>query len=163
MTFGCQGVPETVVSDNGPRGVWSICHTVGFFSSTSPLPHYQQANGKAESTVKICKALLKKARVANSNVHLALLNHRNTPTEPRNASPAQRLFVRRTRTLLPMSAMLLKPKILQEVQTKLKGGQHKQAERYKKLAPLNEGDSVQMRLPGSTMWTAGSKWHHDHT
>jgi len=43
--------------------------------------------------------------------YLALLDWRNTPTEGLNSSPVQRLIGRRTRTLLPTSARLLKPKL----------------------------------------------------
>jgi len=91
------------------------------------IPHYPQSNGKAESA---CNTLLKKAKLAN----LTLLNHRNTPTEPINLSPAQRLFDRHTQTLLPSSIMLLKPEILQQVLIKLKAVHQKQAEHYDRAA-----------------------------
>jgi len=52
----------------------------------------ENTSRQAESAVKTCKALLKKAQLARSDINLALLNHRNTPTEPTNLSPAQRLF-----------------------------------------------------------------------
>ena len=86
-----------MVSDNGPAFAsaefqefakqWELDHI-----TTSP--HYPQSNSKAESVVKICKTLMKKAKLAKSD--LLLLNHRNTPTKPTNLSPAQRLFGRRT-------------------------------------------------------------------
>ena len=41
---------------------------------------------------------------------MALLDHRNTPSQGLDESPAQRLFDRRTRTKLPTVAKLLEPK-----------------------------------------------------
>ena len=97
--FGRHGIPDSLVSDNGPAfasdefnkfaSQWEFQHII-----TSP--HYPQSNGKAESAGKICKTLLKKARLAKSDIYLALLNQRNTPTEPTNSSPVQRLFGRCT-------------------------------------------------------------------
>ena len=148
-TFGRHGIPESLVSDNGP--VYASEEFRKFasqwdFQHITTSPHYSQANGKAESAVKICKALLKKAQLAKSDIHLALLNQRNTPTLPTNASPAQRLFGRRTRTLLLLSPTLLKPEIPQQITAKLKDGQCKQAKYYnrvaKSLKPLHTGDSV---------------------
>ena len=42
-----------------------------------------------------------------ADVYLAFLDYRNTPTEAMHTSPAQRMFARRTRTLLPMLPVLL--------------------------------------------------------
>ena len=54
---------------------------------------------------------------------------------------------------------MLKPEIPQQVSVKLKAGQQKQAEHYDKTAkllpPLNSGDQVRVRLPGSTTWSLG--------
>ena len=161
-TFSRHGIPESLVSDNGPAYASEEFHEFASkweFRHVTTSPHYPQANGKAESAVKICKNLLKKSQLAKSDVHLALLNHRNTPTEPTNTSPAQRLFGRRTRTLLPVSAKLLKPETPQQTPAKLKVAQQNQAEHYNKIAktlvPLKRGDSVYLRLPGSTTWSPG--------
>ena len=129
------------------------------FSHVTTSPHYPQSNGKAESAVKTCKTLMKKARLANSDFQLALLNHRNTPTEPTNLSPAQRLFGRHTCTRLLPTTTLLMPQTPKQVSAKLTQGQHKQCRYYdrkaKSLTPLNPGDAVCLKLPGSTTWTPG--------
>lgn len=135
--FARHGIPDTVVSDNGPAYTseeFSKFAATWEFHHVTTSPHYPQSNGKAESAVKTCKTLLKKAKLAKSDIYLALLNHRNTPTEPTNFSPAQRLFGRHTQTLLPSSTTLLKPEIPQQVSVKLKAGQQKQAEHYDKTA-----------------------------
>ena len=110
--FSRHGIPDVLVSDNGPQyssdEFRCFSHTWKFKHVTLS-PRYPQSNGKAESAVKTCKMLLKKAELAKSDFYLALLDHRNIPTEPTQLSPAQRLFSRRTRTLLPISSKLLKP------------------------------------------------------
>ena len=73
-------------------------------------PHYPQSNGKVENAIKTAKSLLKKSKAARSDIYLALLEWRNTPSEGLQSSPAQRMFGRRTRTLIPTTSELLKPK-----------------------------------------------------
>ena len=101
--------------------------------------------------------LLKKADLAKTDVYLALLDHRNTPTEQTNLSPVQRLFSRRTRTLLPMSTKLLKPDHHPVDKDKLISAQDKQASYYNKISrPLPEiqpGDVVRLKLPGENTWS----------
>ena len=160
MTFARHGVPECVISDNGPAYAseefkrfaeqWEFQHV-----TTSP--HYPQSNGKAESAVKTCKTLMKKAKLARSDLQLALLNHRNTLTEPTNFSPAQRLFGRRTQTLLLSTTGLLTPETPHRVPAKLGTSQRRQRRYYnrntKSLPLLQTGDIVRLKLPGSTIWT----------
>lgn len=57
----------------------------------------------------------------NSDFHLALLDWWNTPTESMKSSLAQRMFGRRTRTLLSTSKKLLKPQLVTDVE----GGSYK--------------------------------------
>ena len=88
-----------VVSDNGPQytseafarfaKAWDFEHV------TSSLGN-SQANGKAESAVKTAKRILTKTKKAGSDPYIALLDHRNTPTQGLSTSPSQRLMNRRT-------------------------------------------------------------------
>ena len=102
-------------------------------------PHYPQSNGKAENAIKTAKNLLKKSKVVGTDFHVALLAWRNTPSEGLESSPAQRMFGGRTRTLIPMTSELLKPKIVEDVQGKLLKRKQLQAKHYnisaKKLPP----------------------------
>lgn len=96
----------------------------------------------------MAKSLLVKNK--NKDQFLALLDFRNTPTEATGTSPAQRLLNRRTRTLLPTSETLLRPKVHLDVdKVKLHASQRKQAKTYnehaKPLPPLEEGDVVRMK------------------
>lgn len=75
-------------------------------------PAHPQSNGKAESARKTAKRLMKKAKMSGQNPYLSMLDQRNTPTQGLNSSPAQRLLSRRTRTLLPTTDDLLRPKVM---------------------------------------------------
>lgn len=59
----------------------------------------------AEPAVKTLKRLFK-------DPYLAVLDHRNTPSQGMKASPAQRLFSGRSRTVVPMHSTLLQPKVV---------------------------------------------------
>ena len=52
---------------------------------------------------------MRKALESRQDPFLAILDHRNTPTPDKNASPAQYNLGRRTRTRLPMLGRLLEP------------------------------------------------------
>lgn len=111
MHFARHGVPDYVASDNGPQYTSSEFRrfaTTWKFNHVSTSPHYRQANGMAESAVKTCKTIMKKALLSKSDLYLGLLDHHNTPTAATGISPCQRLFGRRTKTLLPFSESLLK-------------------------------------------------------
>ncbi|KAI0229883.1 Gag-Pro-Pol polyprotein, partial [Lamellibrachia satsuma] len=89
------GTPRQIVSDGGPQftsrefevfvKTWGIDHVTS-------SPNHQQANGKAESAVKLLKAMLEKCVKTGSDQYLALLELRNTPRQDTNASPAQMMF-----------------------------------------------------------------------
>ena len=102
--FARHGIPDKIMTDNGPNLVsdkfvkfaesWNFLHT----SSSS---YYSHSNGKAETAIKIAKTLLRKVKRSKLNFYEALLVWGNTPTEGVNASPSQRLFLRRIKTKLP--------------------------------------------------------------
>ena len=152
--FARHGIPDIVVSDNGPQfssekfnqfaDVW------GFEHRTSS-PGHPQGNGKAESAVKTAKKLIRKAKTAGEDPYLAMLAHRNTPTEGTESSPVQRLMGRRTKTLLPTTKILLRPhgtditRIRQHAARKQQQTEKHYNKKAKNLAPLTEGDVIRMR------------------
>ena len=113
--FSRHGIPDTVISDNGSQFSSQEFHeftlSLEVNHVTSP-PHHPKSNGKAESSVNIVKQLFKKEEHDRQDPWLALLAYHNTPTEGVGASPAQRLMSRRTRTLLPTAASLLRPTVI---------------------------------------------------
>ena len=102
--FARYGSPITVVSDNGPQ-----FHAREFknfadewnFNHTTISPGHSQTNGAAEAAVKLVKRILRKSKATDEDPVVGLLNYYNTPTEGMSTCPAQRVFGRRTRTLLP--------------------------------------------------------------
>jgi hypothetical protein len=117
------------------------------FKMTFISPGHSQANGKVESTVKIAKRLIKKAKKSGNDLNLALLQIRNTPTEGMNSTPAQRLFQRRTRTLLPMKHSQLKPQVQKDVYNRS----------AKDLRSLKPGETVRVQSirPHKKEWQKG--------
>ena len=116
--FAMHGIPDTFHSDNGPpfnSNKFSAFASMYEFEHITSSPEYPQRNGKVENAVKTSKNLMKKAATTNSDFQLALLDRRNTPTEGMKSSPAQRMFGRRTRTLLPTSKELLEPQLAKDV------------------------------------------------
>ena len=112
--FARYGIPDQVVSDNGPQ--YTSHHSANFsrtwdFEHITSSPEHSQSNGMAESAVKTAKRIIKRAKESKSDVHLAILDHRNTPKQSTRNSPAQSLMNRRTNTLLPTTASLLVPKL----------------------------------------------------
>lgn len=71
------------------------------------------------------KHLMRKAQTEDKDPYLAILDHRNTPSQGKNVSPAQRLLSRRTQTLLPIRDSLLQPEIKQTSQGQIENEQKK--------------------------------------
>ncbi|KAG1688819.1 hypothetical protein GQR58_007942 [Nymphon striatum] len=163
--FARHGIPDSFVSDGGPQytstvfkrfeSTWNFAHE---FSS----PGNSKSNGLAEAAVKQAKRLLTKSCHSNEDPFLGLLNLRNTPTEHLDSSPAQRLFGRRTRTIMPTTSALLVPN---------SGNKHQNQTYYKErkrnnvanqmnqcrhdLKPLQPGDNVWIEPTqrGSSEWS----------
>ena len=161
MQFSRHGIPEIVISDNGPQ--YACAEFAKFasdwhFQHITSSPRNPQSNGKVESAVKICENIMRKAVRGKFDPYLALLDYRNTPTEI-GSSPAQRLFSRRTRNLLPLSSKQLEPKSVppQDVQDKLINSKQKQAFYYNlkgtALPELQPGQAVRMKKPNESTWS----------
>ena len=158
--FARYGIPTVVMSDNGPQfssKEFSKFSKKWDFQHVTSSPLHPQSNGKAESAVKIAKGLLRKAKQAGTDEYLALLDIRNTPTQGMGSSPVQRFMSRRTRTLLPTTTSLMKPKS-ETHRMKLKSKQTKMKQLYDKTArdmkPLCIGDTVriQPKKLGDRLW-----------
>ena len=99
-----------------------------------------------------------KASEAGSDSYLGFLDFRNTPTEGQGTSPAQRLFGRRTKTLLPTSGRLLRQPEFGTTSQILHAQKNEQAFYYnngtKELRPLEPRNTVRMHPPKySQQWT----------
>ena len=94
--------------------------------------------------------MLRKTTKSGEDQYLALLNIRNVPTQGVDSSPAQRLFGRRTRTLLPTTQSLLKPRNpVNPESVHLRSNQERQVKYYNRTARdlpiLKPGDTVRMK------------------
>lgn len=146
--FARHGIPETVVSDNGPCyncNEWrQFAERYGFHHVTSS-PQYAQANGKVEKGVHIVKQLLKKATDSKSDPYLALLSYRSAPLDC-GLSPAELLMNRKLRTTLPRYT---ESKQRPEIQSKMENLKWKQKQHYDKstrpLKPLAKDDVVRIQ------------------
>jgi transposase InsO family protein len=139
--FARHGIPDTVLTDNGPQFI--AAHYEQFsreweFEHITSSPYHSQSNGKAEATVKIAKKIIKKTKSEKKDIHLAILDWRNTPSDS-GSSPVQRIMSRRTNTLLPMPEGLLKPCVVDGVSDQIKLRKQKAKLHYDKgTQPLPE-------------------------
>ncbi|XP_014664331.1 PREDICTED: uncharacterized protein K02A2.6-like [Priapulus caudatus] len=159
-------IPDKMVSDNGPpfssREFASFIKRLNIKHQTIS-PYNSKANGHVESAVKSAKKVMKKCRRSGEDLLLALLNLRNTPTQGVDSSPSQRFLGRRTKTRVPTTASLLKPRShetkheMQQLELNKKR-QAKYFDRHaKELPELVQGDVVRMKpfRPGEDRWKKG--------
>ena len=98
--FARHGIPETVVSDNGPQYSVDLFAREYGFEQVVSSPHYPQGNGEAERAMKTIKGMLRKS----GDPYLALLFY--------GYSPAQLLMSRNLRTTLPVAREQRRPKVV---------------------------------------------------
>ena len=164
--FARYGIPDTVMSDNGPhfscKEFAKFANEYGFHHITSS-PKYPQSNGKVENAVKSAKRIMKRARNSHQDVYLSILDFRNTPTEGMQSSPAQRLMCRRTKSRLPTTHTLLEPKIPFSAHSEIKWNKNKQCQFYnrnsKDLPEIENGQRVWIspkRDDPLKTWTKGT-------
>ena len=115
------GRPRQFRTDSDPR---YRSHEFRFFldrwklTHRASAPHNHSANGKAESGVKVAKRILKKSLLLKQDLHLALLEWRNTP-QRNGLSPNEKFLNRRTRSMLPASEECLQPKIHKSIEANI--------------------------------------------
>ena len=162
--FARHGIPDVVVSDNGPQYASSEfqCFARHWnFQHKRIAPGNSRANGQAESAVKIIKNLMIKSAKSGDDPYIALLNLRNTPNEGMSSSPVQRLLRRRTQSVLPATPAVLKPsKIPVSEHSRLQWKRFQSAQgdcSRSYLPPLRSGDRVRMEpIDGKKEWRPAS-------
>ena len=165
--FSRHGVPDKVISDNGPQ--FSSSEFAQFaenwdFEHVTSSPYHSRSNGKVESAVKIFKSLIKKARPDKTDIQLAVLEWRNTPTVGMQCSPVQRLMSRRTRTPLPTKSSMLRPQVVPpaEVTERLERKRDEMKRHFdvgtKSLPEVGIGETVRVQMqngPKASTWQPG--------
>lgn len=162
--FARQGIPKTVFTDNGPQ--FSCAEFRRFardynFCHITSSPRHAQSNGLVERTVQTVKNILKKAHPDGSDPYLAMLMYRNTPISNEIPSPAQILYSRRLRDILPVTQKLLKKKLVNDrkVRESYTDEKKKQKAYYDRnsrdLKELEKGDSVKVKMELNKEWKSG--------
>ena len=147
--FSVHGIPNLLISDM-PFSSQEFRESAASyeFEVITSSPGYPQSNGKVANATTTAKSIMKKGKQAGTDIYLSLLGWRNTPSEGMSSSPAQRMFGRRTRTLLLTTSYLLKPKVQEDAKEKLLKQKSKQAKYYnqntKELPPLQTGEVVRV-------------------
>ncbi|UYV62970.1 K02A2.6-like [Cordylochernes scorpioides] len=147
------GIPETLVSDNGPpffskdfqnfTRTWNIVHVTS-------SPYHAQSNGMVERTVQTLKKLIKRCGEESTDPYLALLNLRNTPHN-NLPSPAQILMSRKLRSIIPSKTSQFVPSMInnEAIQKQLVDNQVKMKNYYDRHTrpadPLSINDRVWFR------------------
>ena len=154
--FSRHGLPEVLVSDNGPQFVSGefeeFCKANGIAHRTSAI--YKPAtNGQAERVVQILKNALKQAKLTRGHVDDVvaryLLTYRNTPHCTTGESPAMLLMGRRLRTRLD----LMIPNVREHVEQKQETMISHSADRGCRI--FVEGESVLARNYSGDKWITG--------
>ena len=157
--FARFGIPNEIVSDNGPQFSSSqfaeFMKTCGTMHTTSS-PHHPSSNGAAERAVQTAKKIL-----SQEDPWLGLLAYRSSPLKATGFSPSQLLMGRNLQTTIPCLPSALKPKwpSARQVQRNDKIAKEGYATYYNRrhgarpLAELQKGQQVLIRTDGDDHWT----------
>ena len=151
--FAQFGIPDTIVSDNGPQFAAAefqeFCRLNGI-CPTRVAPYHPSSNGLAERAVRIVKEGLRKQTGGTLSDQLArlLFQYRITPQTTTGTAPAELLLGRKPRSRLD----ILKPSVMNTVhekQFRQKAGHDKRS----KARQFTVGEHVFVRNHG-----LGEKW-----
>ena len=156
--FARYGIPEVLVSDNGPQFSSSEFKNFALkwnFTHITSSPHYAQSNGEAEKAVQTAKGLLRQ-----EDFQFALLAYRATPIPSLGYSPTELAFGRKVRTSLPALPASLVPQTpqaeaLKDIDAHAKLQQKHYFDRHYGVKPLPEltpGDKVLIKCDGEKGW-----------
>ena len=158
-------VPAICHTDNRPQFISKQYRTFSVaygFKHTTSSPFHPKGNGRAEAAIKVAKSMLKKANDFHSALHL----DRNTPPRGHTYSPAQSMFLRRTRTLLPTTDHLLAPTMINFdiVKEDILKKRHDSKTYYDKSAGVEHKPSWELRIRQRTtpsLWKTLDLWGSD--
>lgn len=160
-TFGQYGLPEYIVSDNGPQysslDFANFCKSIKAKHETSS-PHHQQGNGQAERMIGIVKSSMKKCIKEKGEWWEAILTIRNTPIGEGLMSPAQVLQGRNLRDhiSLPLKQYQVQGYDIVQLQDQLKQRQAVQKYYYDRRS----GHEKPSLVPGNqVMFKTPKDWH----
>ena len=156
--FARFGLPETLVSDNGPQLASTefaeFCRGNGIHH-VMVAPYHPSSNGMAERAVRVFKEGLKKQQSGSLTDRLAkfLFHYRNTPHSTTGMTPAELLLGQKLRSRLD----LIKPDLTNQVVRK-QNKQKAHHDQHARQRSFREGDSVYVknhRDNGKGVWLPG--------
>jgi len=168
MMFSAFGIPERIFTDGGPQflenGEFDTFCKNWFTKHIMSSPHHSQSNGIAESAVKQMKKIIaatfqpSTSTLNKSEALKALLLFRNTPRDPTGLSPAQILFGRDLRDILPTPRNLFRPNMRYEAERRWQEVRQKRQEAdsnstRRELDHLRPGQVVLVQNPQTKRWT----------
>lgn len=158
--FRRHGIPEIVMSDNGPEFASNSFREFARnwnFQHTTSSPRYPQSNGQVERAIQTVKNIMRKTKYDQSDLNIALLEYLNTPISHEIPSPAELMYNRKLRSIVPCSPDLLRPNVQTEITKKLNSRQQQQKINYdkraKQLKNLSIGQKVKVRI--DNRWVPG--------
>ncbi|KAL0878513.1 hypothetical protein ABMA27_003602 [Loxostege sticticalis] len=161
--FARHGIPNIVVSDNGPPFNSSEFRSFAKdwdFQHVTSSPYLSCSNGMVERTVGIVKNMLKKCHADKSDPYLALLMYRNTP-KLNHYSPAELSMSRSLRTVIPITESNLQFKAINNKQVQETIEKQKVNSSFycnknrKQLKPLSVGDKIMFKHKPNGTWVPG--------
>jgi hypothetical protein len=168
QSFGTHGLPESLVTDNGPcfasNEFADFCTRNGIRHLRTP-PYHPQSNGLAERAVRSLKLSLQKQGDGDleAQVQRFLLAYRVTPHSTTGVPPCQLLMQRTLRTLIDCS----RPDVTKRTELSQEK-QKRHHDRRSKPRGFDGGDAVFCRdfVRGNPQWTPaiitnkeGSRWY----
>lgn len=143
VMFANQGLPDMVVSDNGPAFASEAYETFLKKNGVKRMlvpPYHPASNGAAERAVQTMKVKLQKVGPGDLRAQIAriLLSYRSTPHEVTGCCPSELLMGRRLRTALD----LLRPDLRKTVIQKQLAQKMEYDQRAKPRVPAQPGDRV---------------------
>jgi transposase InsO family protein len=152
--FDEHGIPEVIRSDNGPQYSSSefrrFAEEYGFRHITSS-PHFPQSNGFIERMIRTVKQIFNKAHDSKSDLHLAMMTYRATPSDHHTPSPAELLFGRKIRTTLVQKCRIKSPDIRDSMINRKE--EMMKSSSTRSLPPLAPDQHVRVQDPRTKHWT----------
>ena len=155
--FSMHGLPEAIVSDNGPQftsGEFSTFLAENGIRHIRSSPFHPASNGAAERLVQSFKSAMKKNATSQSIAHKVaafLLLYRSTPHATTARSPSELLMSRSLRTRMD----LLHPQLRQNVERQQDRQRSSHDQHARVCAPFTVGQPV---LARDYRPTSKSKW-----
>ncbi|KAK3744267.1 hypothetical protein QZH41_019938, partial [Actinostola sp. cb2023] len=162
VLFAAYGLPEELVSDNGPQFTseefGNFMKRNGITHTRTP-PYHPASNGPAERYVQTLKHALKTSQVdkgqttQQQRLSSFLFSYRNTPHTVTDQTPAELFLKRKPRTRLS----LLQPNLAQHVEEKQQVEKEQHDQGRTKTREFVPGDHVLVRnFRGKNKWNHGT-------